>query len=328
MGPQPNVLTEVATACRNQRLVLEEARKPLTIIERAKKKAIKLVLADRNCSFCGKTGHSVETCPALPAAFPRDFSSREKQFVTNLMESERVDVEKNFRGMNLEQAQKSIEQTGRQFNADNPWMHTTDARGALRRQAGYWKAIGADRTILSWIMCGVELRFAEEPLPLKFPNNLSCKKPEHEAFVRREVKDMVEAGAWREATTGEVRVGNPITVEPKAGGKYRMCVDARWTNAHTPKPYFKLETPTQALPEVVKKGDKMITTDLAKAYYSVPIADEIGPYLAVEFDGKWYIPRVLPFGHSLAPFVFNKIVRQTVAVSRVLGVRVYNYTYG
>ena len=121
-----------------------------------------------------------------------------------------------------------------------------------------------------------------------------------------------------------MRVGNPITVEPKAGGKYRMCVDARWTNAHTPKPYFKLETPAQALPETVRKGDRMITTDIAKAYYAVPIADEIGPYLAVEFDGKWYIPRVLPFGHSLA-YVFNKIVRQTVAVSRVLGVRVYNY---
>ena len=49
---------------------------------------------------------------------------------------------------------------------------------------------------------------------------------------------------------------------------------------------------TEVLPEAVRRGDMMITMDIAKAYYAVPIADEIGPYLAVEFDGKWYIQSV------------------------------------
>jgi hypothetical protein len=69
----------------------------------------------------------------------------------------------------------------------------------------------------------------------------------------------------------------------------------------------------------------MITTDLTKAYYSVPIAPSASPFLAVKHRGDYYIPRVLPFGHSLAPYVFNKIVRNIVAISRLVGMRVYNF---
>jgi hypothetical protein len=69
----------------------------------------------------------------------------------------------------------------------------------------------------------------------------------------------------------------------------------------------------------------MLTTDISRAYYSVPIVEEDAPYLAVRHRCKLYAPTVLPFGSSLAPFIFNKITRTVVRFARNIGVRVLNF---
>lgn len=117
------------------------------------------------------------------------------------------------------------------MNKQNPWASSTNVRDKLRSRAGWWKAIGADNTVLSWILCGARLPLVEHPLPLQFENHTSYE--EHTAFVDGEIAQAVAEGSFRQLHEKEAQIVNPISVEPnKAGTKLRMCVDARWHNAH------------------------------------------------------------------------------------------------
>ncbi len=88
---------------------------------------------------------------------------------------------------------------------------------------------------------------------------------------------------------------------------------------------FKLESIETNLADVVKHNDLMLTTDITRAYYSVLIVEEDVQYLAVRHRGRLYAPTVLPFGSSLAPFIFNKITRTVVRFARSVGVVVLNF---
>jgi len=76
------------------------------------------------------------------------------------------------------------------------------------------------------------------------------------------------------------------------------------------------------LGDVVKPGDKMLTTDIAKAYYCLPMHPSAQRYLGWEWKGKFYMPTCLVFGLAPAPRIFTKIMRPMMAFFRSLGVRV------
>ena len=81
----------------------------------------------------------------------------------------------------------------------------------------------------------------EEPLPLDFANHPSYD--EHTEFVDGEIAHAVSEGTFVPIHPEQARIVNPISVEPnKAGTKLRMCVDARWHNAHLPRVQFRLES--------------------------------------------------------------------------------------
>ncbi|MFZ9889872.1 MAG: reverse transcriptase domain-containing protein, partial [Myxococcota bacterium] len=255
---------------------------------------------------------------------PASFSETQREFAKRIFQEKRVDIEREFKGMGPEAAKAKVQSLAARFNRSNPWAGSSATRDKLRSQAGWWKAIGADNTVLSWILCGARLPMVEEPIPPDFPNHPSYD--EHEAFAEKEIAAAVAEGTFRPISAQEARIVNPISIEPnKAGTKLRMCVDARWHNAHLPRIRFKLETIEGNLSDVVRQHDAMLTTDISRAYYSVPIVEEATPYLAVRHRGQLFAPTVLPFGSSLAPFIFNKITRTVVRFARFVGVRVLNF---
>jgi hypothetical protein len=65
----------------------------------------------------------------------------------------------------------------------------------------------------------------------------------------------------------------------------------------------------------------MITTDVAKAYYQVPLHKDSQPYCAWRHNGEWIIPTVITFGISVAPFVFTKIMKVVLRFARLLLIR-------
>jgi hypothetical protein len=109
-------------------------------------------------------------------------------------------------------------------------------------------------------------------------------------------------------------------------GKLRLCEDLCWVNGHVPNVKFRMESLAlhQELGDVMKLGDRPLTTDIAKAYYCLAMRpdSEAQRYLGWMWRGKYYMLSCLVFGLSSAPSIFTKIMRPMMAFMRSAGVRV------
>lgn len=105
---------------------------------------------------------------------------------------------------------------------------------------------------------------------------------------------------------------------PKADGSHRFILNLKKLNNFMEAPHFKLED-VRTLSKLIFPGYFMSTIDLQDAYYLVPIAVESRKYLRFEFDGKLYQFTCLPFGLSISPFLFTKILKPVINYLRSLG---------
>jgi hypothetical protein len=275
------------------------------------------------CAFCAKRGHEIAHCPCTPTPIPAEFNRAERSYAQKLLESPRVRIETLKRNSPDETLKQILNEADR-WNAGNPWANSTQIRDRLRARAGTWKAYGADKTLLSWIMCGARLPHIWKPQALQFPNHKSAEQ--NEKFVTQEIDTAVADGTFRVVTRDDVQVINPISVARNENGdKLRMCFDARWPNAHSPEIDFTLPSIERDLADTVAQHDEMVSADITKAYHSIPIAQEAIPYLAIEWKGRIIVPTVLPFGSNLAPFIFNRITRQVIRVAQMLGRKVMSF---
>lgn len=144
-------------------------------------------------------------------------------------------------------------------NAGNPWEHDRRPFSALRRSLGYWKAIGADKSVLSWLAYGYQLRLVGPPR-MFFANSPSTG--EFEEFVDREIATHLQDGSFVEISPDEAHVVNPFTIAVGASGKPRRCDDMRYVNAFLASPVFKMQTLAGDVPNVVRPGDELLTRDL------------------------------------------------------------------
>ncbi len=75
----------------------------------------------------------------------------------------------------------------------------------------------------------------------------------------------------------------------------------------------------------VRPLDWFAAIDLKDAYFHVSILPRHRPFLRFAFEGQAYQYKVLPFGLSLSPRVFTKVVEAALVPLREQGVRILNY---
>lgn len=300
------------------------AATPLHALARAIKARRRAFAEHARCDFCAKKGHELAHCPSVPTAMPRGLSAAQQQFARKLLDAPRVPLNELTKQQTPGVALQTLLREAAKWNENNPWAGSQQLRDRLRANAGAWKAFGADRTVLSWILFGARLPHIWKPQPLQFANHKSAR--EHERFVSDEIAAGIADGTYRAVNRANVRVINPISVvrNPNSG-KLRMCVDARWPNAHSAEIDFSLPSIENDLADTVFADDEMISADITKAYHAIPLAEDAMPYLAIEWNGQVVVPTVLPFGSSLAPMIFNKTARQIVRAIRMTGQRVMQY---
>lgn len=271
------------------------------------------------CSFCGKVGHEFRFCPSRPnekAPGERDAS------VETLLAMGQIDVLR-YAGKTLSEAKAMVTELGEKLNASNPYKGSDAKTKQLRANIGFWKAIGANNTILSWIGYGVPLRFAEEPPRLEFKPYQSAL--DHAEFITAEMADHLKDGSFQKIDEKQAKLIHPLKVEPKRNGGLRMCVDSRMVNAYLARPEFSLENLQRNGAEVIGRDNLQFTTDLRKAYYSVEMDTEAQSYLCWRHNGAVIMALVMIFGLSIAPMCFHKIMREVVRFLRALGINVLNY---
>ena len=111
---------------------------------------------------------------------------------------------------------------------------------------------------------------------------------------------------------------------PKANGSLRPILDLRELNTFVKRLPFKMLTSTEVL-RSISQGEWFTLLDLEDAYFHVPVHPEHRRFLRFAFEGREYEYAVLPFGLSLSPRVFTRVVAAALAPLCAGGIRILPY---
>jgi len=89
-------------------------------------------------------------------------------------------------------------------------------------------------------------------------------------------------------------------------------------------PHFKMLS-LKELKDTVRAGDWMASIDLKDAYLHVAIARKHRKYLRFTLNGEHYQWRVLPFGVSIAPWLFTRLTAPIAGLLHRRGIRFHIY---
>ena len=140
---------------------------------------------------------------------------------------------------------------------------------------------------------------AQPPPPKMYRLSVSETKE-----MEKQIKDLLAKG-WISPSSSPF--GAPILFVKKADGSLRMCVDYRGLNAITVKDTF----PIPRIEELVDhmQGCRWFTSlDLVQAYYQIPIEESDTYKTAFRTQMGSFEFKVMPFGLSNAPSVFQRIM--------------------
>ncbi len=117
---------------------------------------------------------------------------------------------------------------------------------------------------------------------------------------------------------------SPYFIVPKKRGGLRPILDLRVLNRALHKHPLKMQTHRRII-KCIQPQDWFAAIDLKDAYFHVLILLRHRPFLRFAFEGQAWQYRVLPFGLSLSPRVFTKVVEGALTPLREVGVRILNY---
>ena len=271
---------------------------------------------------CGRKGHTADFCPARRSPIDSEMRAETVEFVERLLALPQEDVHR-FEGLDLSVAMRMIECRGAELNTGNPWLGSGLRKDGLRSRLGFWKAAGCDSVTLSWIAYGYKLGFQREPSRYEFKGGTRDTKSTD--FVHEELESCLKDGSFKYADKSFIKVVNPIHTVPKDVDKLRMISDLRYPNSFNAYAKFTLSSLKRDLHLIVEPLDRLVVTDLSKAYYSVNMHRESWPYLGFRLGSRLVVGTVLLFGVGVAPWVFHRITRTITTLAGVLKVRVLSY---
>ena len=109
---------------------------------------------------------------------------------------------------------------------------------------------------------------------------------------------------------------------PKASGGWRPVLDLSFLNRFLKRVRFRMETNT-SVRESIRPGDWGASIDLTDAYFHIPIHPRDRKWLRFVWEGKVFQFCALPFGLSLAPWIFTKVSRELCNALHLRGMRVH-----
>ena len=191
-------------------------------------------------------------------------------------------------------------------------------KGRLNHNLHYWESVlQAPEPILSIIRQGYILPFVSVPEARYFKNQGSAFV--HKEFVTDTVQGLLEHGCIKRVTSQPI-VCSPLLVVVSNSGKKRLVINLRYINYFLWKEKFKYEDMRTVL-LLLEKEDFLCTFDLKSGYHHVDIHTQSQLFLGFTWEQSYYVFTVLPFGLSLACYVFTKLMRPLVKLWRSKGIR-------
>jgi hypothetical protein len=75
----------------------------------------------------------------------------------------------------------------------------------------------------------------------------------------------------------------------------------------------------------LERNDYMWSLDISSAYHHISVAEHDWPFMGFAWKGQHYVFKSLPFGLSVACWVFTKFSREFVGSWRASGIKVLPY---
>ena len=190
-----------------------------------------------------------------------------------------------------------------------------------------WESMTQNQWILGVLRVGFRLPFAEARPPLlSVPPVLRPPgSPEVVEVLRTEIQALLSKGAI-EPLSPPVCPGfyGRLFCVPKTSGGWRPVLDLSPLNRFLKRIHFRMET-AASIRESIREGDWAASIDLSDAYFHLLVHQRDRRYLRFTSDGQVYQFRALPFGLSLAPWVFTRVVREYILSLRSQGIRIHAF---
>ena len=147
---------------------------------------------------------------------------------------------------------------------------------------------------------------------------LICSDQNESIFLpvsqRRDRKPSQQTGSGKGTDSGNFRLLFPDLVLKK-NGKLRLIIDLPLLNRYIKKQAFKMET-VKSVRQVMRLNDWAVSLDLTDAYLHVPTHHQSRKYLRFVHEDQVYHFTALPFGMSLSPLIFSKLMDVIAAFLR------------
>ena len=171
---------------------------------------------------------------------------------------------------------------------------------------------------------GLRLHFlSPPPLTLDPPDWIRCSPsqlPDIRVFITR----LLSRGKIRRILTRQPLFFSRLFLVPKKGGSLRLIIDLSRLNKFLIVPHFRMESVWDIAAGILA-GLWGCTIDLEDAYHSVPMAEIFQCYLAFVVDGVVYVFTHLPFGLSVAPWAFTRVIRPIKGFCHRQGLLLHSY---
>lgn len=148
------------------------------------------------------------------------------------------------------------------------------------------------------------------------PNNKFSGQEKHDMYLA--IENLQNLGAISVCDPCDEQFISKIFLAPKANGGFRFILNLKPFNKFVQKCHFKMEDYRTAA-KLIPNGSFMATIDLKEAYLSVPIFPPDRKYLRFQFENKTYEFNSMPYGLSVAPRTFTKIMKEVISHLRSRG---------
>ena len=195
----------------------------------------------------------------------------------------------------------------------------------LQMFANRWEYLFPKSITHNWLRDGVPLKFINGPPPLQrtpvhFATTLDQELLKYEAAQEMLAKGVVEVIK----DTNSPGMYHRLFMRPKPDGSLRPIIDLSPLNEMIHNETFKMETPV-SIRQALQVGEYTLQLDLKDAYFHIPIKKAYRKYMRFTANGIVYQYKALPFGLSIAPRIFTKILAPVVTLLRGALIKVHAY---
>ncbi|XP_077148150.1 uncharacterized protein LOC143808879 [Ranitomeya variabilis] len=210
----------------------------------------------------------------------------------------------------------------------NPVRTDLPVGGRLSFFSSQWLTITSNPWATSLISTGLKLKFARVP-PDSFLLTSLRSQSQQEA-LEQEIINLLSKGVLVEVPFHQKGRGfySPLFLIPKPDGSFRTIINLKRLNVFLENQTFKMESIRSTI-KLLFPHCFMAVLDLKDAYYHLPIFIEHQKYLrvAVMMAGqvRHYQYTAMPFGLSIAPRVFTKLMSEVMSYLRLKDTLVIPY---